>query len=168
MAEIYALIDPRTGAIRYVGKANDSAKRLKKHIQDSRTRNTPVYCWMRKLAGMGLVPSVRVLEVTDDWQEAERRLIDVLRARGERLLNVAEGGDEPYCSPEQRAENGRRLSAAIHSDPFRHRIWEIKRAIACALKSGFLSNQHRAKLRLAAQKRPDLFGAWLNLPDRAE
>jgi hypothetical protein len=168
MAEIYALIDPRTGAIRYVGKANDSAKRLKTHIRASRSRNTPVYCWMRKLADIGLVPSVRVLEVTDNWQEAERRLIDVLRARGELLLNVAEGGDEPYCSPEQRAENGRRTAASIHGDPFKRRIWEIKRAMAAALKEGYLSNERRAKLRLAAQKRPDLFGAWLNLPDRVE
>jgi|SRR5215217_2940168 len=107
-AEIYALIGPHDGAVRYIGKANDSAKRLKSHLRDARRRKTPVYDWINMLAKSGMRPTFRVLEIADDWVEAERRLIAEARSRGERLLNVADGGDEPFCSPEVRAANGRK------------------------------------------------------------
>ncbi|CAJ0803088.1 hypothetical protein LMG18090_04388 [Ralstonia mannitolilytica] len=168
MAEIYALRDPRDGAIRYIGKANNAVKRLASHLRDSRRRNTPVYCWIRKLAESGMVPRLEVLEQADDWAEAERRLIALSRARGDRLLNVADGGDEPFCPREVRAENGRKVAAMRQIDPMQRRIWEIKRALSCALRDGYLSNAARAKLRLAAAKRPDLFGLWAAIPDRAE
>lgn len=125
-AEIYALIDPRDGAVRYIGKANDSAKRLKSHIRDARreARRTPVYAWIRKIVSMGMMPSFRVLETTDDWKEAERRHIAEARARGERLLNVADGGDEPFCPPEVRAANGRMSKGRrwIPQYPYVHQI----------------------------------------------
>lgn len=35
-------------------------------------------------------------------------------------------------------------------------------------KAGLVRNESRAKLREAARLRPDLFGQWLNLPDRVE
>jgi hypothetical protein len=166
--EIYALCDPSTGAIRYVGKANNSRKRFAQHLRDCRRRNSPVHVWLRKLAASGLTPSLRILALTFDWRKSERELIAVLRARGEALLNVAEGGDQPYCSPEQRAINGRKLAAAIHSDPVRRRVWEIKRAVSSALREGYISNASRAKLRTAALKRPDLFAAFATIPDRVE
>jgi len=43
---IYALTDPSTGEVRYIGKANDPSARLKSHLMDSRRRNTPVYRWI--------------------------------------------------------------------------------------------------------------------------
>lgn len=168
IAEIYALRDPRTGAIRYIGKANDAQARLRTHIRDARRRNTPVYAWVRKLAGIGLVPVVEVLEKTENWQEAECRLIAVSRARGDDLLNVAPGGDQPECPDSVRSENGRRLAAAIASDPLLRWICQSKRTISHGLRSGQVSNATRAKLRLAAAKRPDLFGVWLTIPDRNE
>lgn len=125
-AEIYALIDPRDGAVRYIGKANDSAKRLMSHIRDSRreSRRTPVYVWMRKLTKLGMVPGFTVLEVTADWKEVERRYIAEARARGDRLLNVADGGDEPYCPPEVRVANGRMSKGRkwVPQYPFIHQI----------------------------------------------
>ena len=108
-ASIYGLVDPRDGSIRYIGKANDPASRLKGHMRDRFRRDTPVYRWMRKVGMPGLV----VLSADcDDWRQEERRLIAEARARGDRLLNVADGGDEPYCPPEVRSNNGRRVSAS--------------------------------------------------------
>jgi hypothetical protein len=103
-----------------------------------------------------------------DWREAERRLIAEARARGERLLNVADGGDEPHCPTATRAKNGRAVAAAIQADPTRRMIWDLKRRIGKDMKDGFVSNSARAKLRKAAQLRPDLFGVFANLPDREE
>ena len=109
---IYALTDPRTGAVRYIGKANDPAKRLKGHMRDARRRQTPVYAWINKLVRLGMAPGLLVLEADcADWRESERRLIAEARARGDRLLNVADGGDEPHCPPEVRKANSDRLNA---------------------------------------------------------
>lgn len=123
MPEIYALIDPRDGAIRYIGKANDSRKRLVKHLADARRRRTPVYDWINMLAKLGMRPTFQVLEVADDWVEAERRLIAEARDRGERLLNVADGGDEPYCPPEVRSANARNATAKRPPYIWKFLIW---------------------------------------------
>lgn len=42
-------------------------------------------------------------------------------------------------------------------------IWYLKRRMREALKGGFVSESTRAKLRLAGELRPDLFGEWRNL-----
>lgn len=116
--ELYALSDPETGEVRYLGKANDSQKRLKSHLRDSLRRRTPVYDWIRSLTVRGLTPNVTVLMCAWDWREAERTLIAQARAEvGRRLLNVADGGDEPFCPLHVRQENARKNTAARLADP---------------------------------------------------
>ena len=126
--EIYTLSHPVTNEVRYIGKANDSKKRLSSHLRDSKRRNTPVYCWMRKLTSDGLIPLINVIKVTDseNWKSAEIRLISEYKSKGFNLLNVAIGGDEPYCSYEVRANNGRETAKAIHSDELRKKFWKLK------------------------------------------
>jgi hypothetical protein len=160
--EIYGLYDG-SGELRYIGKARDSQKRLKTHISDSRRRNTPVYCWIRKMLESGELPKMAVLENVDDsdWQAAEKRLI--LEHRGPKLLNLAEGGNEPFCSRDIRATNGRNNARAIHADPFRRRVWEMKLFMSQALKRGDCSEAVKEKLRYCARKRPELFGCWANV-----
>lgn len=159
-AEIYALSDPITGQLRYIGKANDSAERLKSHLRDANRRDTPVYRWIRKLTNKGLAPAVKVLEVTHDWQESERRLIALSRARGDKLLNVADGGDEPACSTAVRSSNAVALNQRLAADPLAKRVRDIKRAMMTAANLGQLPDTVVAKLHLAASKRPDLFGCF--------
>jgi hypothetical protein len=119
MAEIYALIDPRSGDVRYIGKANDSGKRLKSHIRDSRRRTTPVYWWIRSLAKSKLEPDVLVLSQCEDWEAEERRLIASARSRGVRLLNLADGGDQPFCPTEVLSRNAKAQNDARAADPFK-------------------------------------------------
>lgn len=164
-AEIYALLCPETHEVRYIGKARDSQKRLKSHIRDARKRRhirTPVYDWITSLAKRGLVPVVEVVVVVPvaEWPATERLVIARCLARGVRLLNVAEGGNEPFCPTDVRAENGRKNAALVHSDPKRKRIWTLKKNLGDALKRGHLSDANKAKLRLAAQRAPHLFGEW--------
>lgn len=163
MSEIYGLFDA-DGGLRYIGKANNAANRLKGHMRECRRRNTPLYAWLRKHG----VPGMRVLEIADDWRSAERRLIAEARARGAKLLNIANGGDEPFCSTEVRAANGAKNAKAIHSNPDRRRIWLLKQAMGSALKNGRVSNKTRQKLRDLAAIDPVQFGAWADLPDRQE
>ncbi len=161
MIEIYALCDPTTKEIRYIGKATNSVKRLKSHIRDSRRRNTPVYCWIRSLMKTNNLPELIVLEVVEDsvWEDAERRLIAQHRANG-RVLNVADGGDEPYCSKETRAQNGRKNAKLRTDTPEKEWLFHTKRDLGKLLSGGYVKESTKAKLRLAAFKRPDLFGEW--------
>lgn len=159
-AEIYALCCPDTGEVRYIGKANNSAKRLKSHIRDARRRDTPVYRWVRKLGTAGKEPALRVLCVSDDWPTDERAQIAAYRASGARLLNVAEGGDEPHCSLEVRKANAHKLNARIATDPNFARVWMIKRQLADALRRGLLSETAKANMREAARRAPHIFGIW--------
>lgn len=150
---IYALIDPRDQSIRYIGKANDPAKRLASHLKDSLHRDTPVYRWIRKLASAGMAPEMEVIVVCklDDWQTAERLAIEEARNAGIRLLNVTAGGNEPYCSVTTRADNGRKVAASRDK-----RKWRLLRDLGSALKAGYVSETTKAKMRA----RPDVFGQF--------
>lgn len=165
MVAIYALCDPETGAIRYIGKANDAQKRLSSHLRDARRRKTPVACWVGSLAAKGTAPQMKVLAECgpSEWPALERQLIAEAMARGERLLNLAEGGNEPFCPPETRAANGRNAARKRVATPDARRVYELKRTVGQLLKAGHVPEGAKEKLRLAAALRPDLFGRWAGL-----
>lgn len=153
-ATIYALHHPETGEVRYIGKANDPAKRLAGHLRDMHARRTPVYDWMRTL---GQAPVMSVVEVVPDggWQEAERRHIAEHRQRGARLLNLAQGGDEPYCSPEQRRTNGARMQHHPNT-------------AAARLRNGPANAKKRDALLWAARKRLGMLKQQARTPGVAD
>lgn len=95
-ASIYALADPDTGAMRYVGKTHlDPRKRLDLHMTSARKGNaTPNATWIRSLLDRGKRPRLIVLETVayGDWPEAERRWTRQLRCDGADLLNVKSAG----------------------------------------------------------------------------
>ena len=166
MAEIYVLTEPGPdGAVRYVGKANNSVARFKGHIRDSRRRNTPVYCWIRSLLAKGQVPGMLVLVAVadDDWERVEISMIQQARAAGCDLLNLADGGDQPKCPKSVRADNARMVAKLRVSTPEKKRIYELKRQLGMALKQGIGGEALRAKCRAIAKADPQTFPQWLNL-----
>jgi hypothetical protein len=167
IAEIYALCCPRTGEVKYIGKARDSHKRLATHMRDAYRRPTPVYQWICELGATGSRPVLRVLCQTRDWQAEERRLIAAYAESG-RLLNVAAGGNAPFCSKEVRAANGRAVAAAIHSDPQRKRIWALKRGLAQLIATGHVRDTTKRKIIAASRTKPELFGALASLVSKVE
>lgn len=164
IVEIYALCDPRTDRVMYVGKAKCSHRRLKSHLREKRRNHTPLYQWISELRSLRLCPVVRILERLPDqhWKEAERQWIKFYREKHD-LLNLADGGNEPHCSRQTRQKNGSKNAHLLHNDPKKKRLWEIKRSIGQALKAGELSEKHKEKLRLAAKKAPHLFGEYAEL-----
>ena len=119
LPSIYALIHPDTGALRYIGKANNADKRLAGHIRASRVRKSPLYSWIRKLAREGLKPDMVILETNcADWGASERKFIASARRMGADILNIADGGNQPKCPTEVQASNGRmtvgRLNGSHH------------------------------------------------------
>lgn len=102
---IYALTDPETGAIRYIGKSIRPYQRLTNHCNEqARCHRTN---WIRSLRSRGLRPALVILETLPpgaDWQSAERRWIAHGREQGWPLTNSTSGGDGvPDLSPESRA-----------------------------------------------------------------
>lgn len=83
--------------IRYVGLTSRGTKRLKEHLRTYQSisysnYNLPLYKWMRKHYGHVVF---EILEEcpTDDLNLVESKWIHILKERGNRLLNLTEGGN---------------------------------------------------------------------------
>jgi hypothetical protein len=158
-AVIYALLDPRTEAIRYVGKANDVNKRLTSHIRDSKRRNTPVCCWIRKLVANGLKPKTKVLETVDysQWQVREKHWIAKMR-QVHNLLNLASGGDQPVVSKSKQTSAGKEAAKKRNTE-----LWYLKLQVGVLLKNGYVRQSTKNKLKMLACRFPDKFPEYAAL-----
>jgi hypothetical protein len=100
IATIYALRDPDTGAIRYIGKTeNDPAIRLRDHIASSRDSSrwwgrSKKASWIRELLAKGQKPGMIILGRVPfgDWPMWERRCIRWALEAGCDLVNGDAGG----------------------------------------------------------------------------
>ena len=129
---IYVLKDPRTGAIRYVGK---TCKRLEvrfwQHTGRASNLAATGWCarWIRSLRGKGLLPLIEQIEVCGaDWAEREAFWIAHYRAAGCRLTNLTRGGEGVaglVMTPDQRAK----VRAARQSPKWRSLISGKMRAL---------------------------------------
>lgn len=96
---IYALCDPRTGAVRYVGKTvQPTLRRLVYHVHAARrgTRHLPISRWVWKLLKRKQRPTILEIESVlpgGDWASRERYWIASYRAAGAKLLNLTDGGE---------------------------------------------------------------------------
>jgi group I intron endonuclease len=91
---IYALRDPCTDEIRYIGKAENIDRRIREHVKRAPAARAHSAAWIRKLCERGLMPVVEILETTDQehWAEVERAWIQNGRDKGWPLTNHADGG----------------------------------------------------------------------------
>ena len=99
MKYIYALIDPRTRQIRYVGQTDDLSKRLQQHIMDK--SNTPKTEWIKGLLAANLRPDIIQLAQIEDEDNAhmiEYRWVYFGRKNGWELTNTVGMKSEDYYS----------------------------------------------------------------------
>lgn len=99
---IYALVDPETGEIRYIGKSIRPAERLQNHMNERSSCHRSH--WLQSLKARGLVADLIILERIDGawpWQHSERRWIAYGRRNGWRLTNNTDGGDGVEGLPEE-------------------------------------------------------------------
>lgn len=181
-ATIYALLCPDTRAVRYIGKADDPYRRLKSHMSEAPRLRRPVNLWLRRLRSDGKVPILEIIETCPAaaWPDRERHWIETYRQRGDGLLlNLAEGGDQPYCSPEVRAANGRRTTpeqgrqiwARVAANPKLRRLRFIKAQMMLHLRKCRLNaatdpeglERHLALLRRVGRAVPHACGEWANI-----
>jgi hypothetical protein len=151
---IYALIDPTTRLVRYVGKSVSVKHRFWTHICTP-DPNTHRGRWIQKLRASGLVPVLETLETINDpdnnkWQAREKYWIKWMRDEGYELTNIQAGGGGcalpgtnrerliASFTPERRAAIAARNAARIYTAEMAERRRALK-----------VSDETRAKLRAA-------------------
>lgn len=71
MHYVYHLIDPRTGVVRYVGKAASPKSRLKSHIAEAQKRQvTEKQVWIAELLALGREPLLVIAASAPDDVQA--------------------------------------------------------------------------------------------------
>lgn len=91
---IYALCEPDTGEVRYVGKADKPEERYRNHLKDRRGRCHRIY-WIQSILHKGQKP---VLEILDEvpaefWPQWEVAYIQFFLEQGFNLVNSNAGGE---------------------------------------------------------------------------
>jgi len=144
MIYIYALLDPVSGDVKYVGKSKNPAVRLRSHInvalrdEDDRRKSR----WIRKLCSQGLEPELRILEEAkeDNWEEAECKWIAYYRGQGIDLCNHTDGGDGVH-NPD--IESRRRLSDS------RKQLWQQDAEFREKMRAVYRDPERRWKISVA-------------------
>lgn len=98
MTIIYLLKCPITGDVRYIGKADDLAKRLRRHLREAANDRAQYYRvrWIRTLTAAGMQPlieSLFMVPTNAEWQCFERFFIASAKAFGFALTNATSGGE---------------------------------------------------------------------------
>ncbi len=135
---IYALLDPRTGAIRYVGKADDPQKRLGDHLRQCKCGESYRAHWLRQLLRDGLRPLLEVVDevAQSEWAAVECAYVTFYKEQGCELVNATPGGDGMGAGE-------------LHPLFGRPRSPEVRAKLSAANKGKTLSPEVRAKLRAA-------------------
>lgn len=172
---IYALTDPRTSEVRYVGKTITPKKRIYHHVWDAMNANDHTHKsnWIRALVEAGTLPVMSVLETGDgDWQTAERQWIKRFKDAGSNLTNATDGGEGQSSTYRASAETKAKMSKALKGQKrtaeakSKMSAWQIGRkpseaCLAAAGKSCIDRKPHlgchhneeaRAKIRAARAK----------------
>jgi predicted GIY-YIG superfamily endonuclease len=89
---IYALIDPDTSDVRYIGKTVNPESRYRDHCNTGHEyRNPRKVAWVKALKSQGKKPVLAILEECTDegWEEAESKWIKHYQPS---ILNTYGGG----------------------------------------------------------------------------
>ena len=92
---VYALSDPYSGDIRYIGQTSRGVdRRFAKHKENARLRvKSHLYNWMRSLPTSPLLEIIEECENKSSLDEAEIFYICYFRSLGFDLTNLTNGGD---------------------------------------------------------------------------
>jgi len=94
---VYALMDPETGEIRYIGKSTRGLKRIFEHFRPSHliARNHRTN-WIKSVISRGVKPEFTILEVAENPESVvilEILAIAHYRSMGFNLVNATDGGE---------------------------------------------------------------------------
>ena len=136
---IYALVDPRSGEIRYIGKSCKGMGRPKEHGRPWQRTNDRTHKgnWVREVTRLNIGYLVMVLqdvrlEESSRLCEFERDWIAYGRSEGWPLTNFTDGGDGQVLGYKPSAEARARVSAALKG---RKKSPEVRARMKAAAKS---------------------------------
>lgn len=168
---IYALCDPETGEVRYVGRTDDIKRRLAIHLSAARSSGPRTHCanWIRSLLLQGKEPDVDVLDYVpvDQAHHMEREYIALWRYLiGDRLTNLTDGGDGLLNpSPEVRAKmsasakaRGTNAGQALGLDRGRRARFGEKNCNAVLTETEVFAIRHQAEDGWTFQELADEYG----------
>jgi GIY-YIG catalytic domain len=125
MIYIYALVDPRDGRMRYIGKTTNPVKRFREHCNDKNAKLHRV-CWIQSLKRQNLLPVMDILsELSDEanWQKEEMTWISCARDAGCDLTNGTDGGDGlTNITPEIKDKRRLKLIGVKHTEERKNNI----------------------------------------------
>lgn len=161
---IYALLDPMTGLVRYIGKSATGLKRPRQHWEPAALRkDTNPYkrTWLERLICSGKKPIIAVLEYcaeAKDISRGEVHWIKVFRGVDAPLTNLTAGGDgagignQIWRGRTHSKETRKALSLALRGNKnslgYTHSAEAVARSSAASVGRS-PSLETRAKLRAA-------------------
>lgn len=125
--KIYALIEPITLEIKYIGKAKQELnKRLYAHIHESKSSNTKKNKWIKSLINKNLKPKIEEIDFVpeSEWEFWEMYWISQFKAWGFDLKNTDEGGKGQSSvfmkknNPMFKKENREKISKSLKGNKF--------------------------------------------------
>jgi hypothetical protein len=141
---IYALIDPISLEVRYVGKADNPHSRYLAHLREL-TATTHKICWLKSLIKQNLKPILQILEQCGKerkfWKPRETDWIAFYKKIGCDLTNSTNGGDG-FSDPT--GEIAKKISA---SKKGKHLSEEHKIKLSITHKGKKFSEKHKANIR---------------------
>ena len=158
---IYALTDPTTRQVMYIGATSKTAKeRLDQHVRSARHKQgNPRTKWIAGLLSNGLRPGLVVIEVDAD---PKRETFWISQINPARLLNSTKGQDgAPGIAPSDSTRNARiktpltaeHKAAIVLANSKRVRSKESRNRTSRSLMGHSVSAETRAKLSDANKRR---------------
>jgi DNA-binding CsgD family transcriptional regulator len=149
---IYALHDPRSGELRYVGASANPQHRLTLHLCPSqRARSGEQGAWMTELVRQNLKPSISIIEKSDcsNWRIRERFWIAHYRTGGARLTNTHKGGEGGARTTGQKWSEERRahISEMFKGHSVSEKVREAARGTVRKATAARTTNFDDAQLR---------------------
>jgi DNA-binding transcriptional regulator YdaS (Cro superfamily) len=157
--QVYALRDPNSMDLRYVGKAADPKKRFVQHLTSSQLRaRSHKNSWLKGLIAAGQLPWLEIVDEVeaDRADEAERYWIAWYRSQGAPLTNGTNGGDGGAITcPDARA----RISAAHLGSK---RTVETRARMSETAKRRAADPKERERLRSISNGKPPVHNGEAN------
>lgn len=121
---IYALLEPDTNDVRYIGKSDNPKRRFQNHLTDKRKNHRT--SWIKSLKNKGQEPLLIILEEVafEIWQIRERHWISFYREKGADLVNMTDGGEGGYLGEEATARASLKKRGKKHTDEHKRKISE--------------------------------------------
>lgn len=101
---IYALVDPDTNEVRYVGATDNIERRMREHLAPNIKKSRKKAEWIIELKAEGKQPNLSILEVCPEENAVpcECKWIARYQVLGAPLLNVQAGGAGGGRAPRNR------------------------------------------------------------------